>query len=163
MYIVRNEIDKEILRQLILLNDGNINLFLTELDNKNYLVIRGLEKLSFQNFCMAVSMEYPVDKQLYYLDMFIEASMAKYQMATNTGKMIAIDFAGNIYKFVPEEKDYTVSEQNWIRGFMAALARRKMKTVHAFCAINLDIVNQKKKTKGGEYSVLFASLFAKAF
>lgn len=62
MYIVRNEIDKEILRQLILLNDGNINLFLTELDNKNYLVIRGLEKLSFQNFCMAVSLEYPVDK-----------------------------------------------------------------------------------------------------
>nr|WP_068890812.1 immunity 49 family protein [Pedobacter panaciterrae] len=162
MHITRHTFNKEIVENNIILNDKNINLFINELNN-NHLVIRGLEKLSFQNLCYSASLQYPVDKQLFYLDLFIDASLAKYQIATNIGTPIEINLAGNKYNVAAEDLDYSISDQNWITGYMAALARRKMTIVHAFCDIDLDIVNQKDISKGGIYSLLFAKFLQRLF
>ncbi|NQX56179.1 immunity 49 family protein [Pedobacter panaciterrae] len=162
MHITRHSFNKEIVENNVILNDKNINLYLKELSN-NHLVIRGLERLSLENLCYSASLQYPVDKQLFYLDLFIDASLAKYQIATNIGKSIEINLTGTKHQILPEDVDYSVSEQNWITGYMAALARRKMQIVHAFCAIDLDFVNQKKRTKGGAYSLLFAKFLQRLF
>jgi hypothetical protein len=163
MHIARNPINKQIIENNIGLNDGSINFFLKEIEQKNYLVIRGLEQSSLANLCNAAAVEHPIDKQAYYLDMFIDASLAKYQMATNIGKEITINFLGKQHQVVPPAKNYSVSEQNWITGYMAALAQRKMAIVKLFCDIDLDLVHQNKKTQGGEYSLLFAKFLKRLF
>lgn len=163
MHISRNPINKQIIGSNIGLNDGNIEFFLEQLGQGNYLVIRGLEQSSFANLCNAAALGYPVDKQSYYLDMFIDSSLAKYQMATNVGKEIAINFLGKQYHVTPPDKNYSVTEQNWLSGYMAALARRKMDIVQSFCEIDLDIVSAKDETRGGEYSLLFARFLQRLF
>ena len=163
MFVKRHPFKNDVIESNIVLNDENIDSYLKELDSKNFILIRGLERLSFENFCNSAAVANPIEKQLYYLDLFIDASLAKYQMATNIGTPISINFQGNQHQAVAEDKDYSISDQNWMLGYMAALARRKMPIVHAFCAINLDVVNEKDKTKGGNYSLLFAKFLQRLF
>ncbi|MDB5014959.1 MAG: hypothetical protein JWQ25_3161 [Daejeonella sp.] len=163
MFVKRHPFKKEVIESNILLNDENIDSYIKELDESNFILIRGLERLSFENFCNSAALAYPVEKQLYYLDLFIDASLAKYQMATNIGTPITINFQRNQHQVTAEDKDYSVSDQNWMLGYLAALARRKMDVVHDFCAINLDIVNQQDETTGGTYSLLFAKFLQRLF
>lgn len=163
MHISRNPIDEEILETNIGLNDENIRAFKDELAQENFLVVRGLERTSLENLCSAAALSYPVERQAAYLDLFIESSLAKYQMATHVGTEISVSMCGNRYQVVPADKDYLVTDQNWMLGYMAALARRKMDIVHSFCAIDLDIVRQKDGTTGGQYSQLFASFLQRLF
>lgn len=163
MFIKRHPFQTEILESNIVLNDNNIDSYLKELKESNFLLIRGLERLSFENFCYSAALAYPIEKQLYYLDLFIEASLGKYQMATNIGKSLSINFQEIHHEVTPDDKNYSVSDQNWMLGYMAALARRKMDAVHAFCDINLDIVNQQDETTGGTYSLLFTKFLQRLF
>ena len=163
MFVKRHPFKTEVIESNIVLNDENIDSYLKKLNSGNFLLIRGLERLAFENFCNSAAVVSPVDKQLYYLDLFIDASLAKYQMATNVGIPIIISFQGNQHEVIAEDKEYSVSDQNWVLGYMAALARRKMAVVHAFCDINLDIVFQKDETKGGIYSLLFAKFLQRLF
>ncbi|MBL4674759.1 MAG: immunity 49 family protein [Mucilaginibacter sp.] len=163
MHVSRNPIDAQVIVNIIKSNDDNINNYFEQLQAGNFLVVRGIERLSLDNLYNSAALNYPVDKQLYYLDLFIDASLAKYQMLGNIGRQITISLSGTSYLMVPPDKNYWVSEQNWLLGYMAALAHRKMAIVKLFCAVDLDLVHQKKDTKGGEYILLFAKFLQRLF
>ena len=163
MHISRNAIDEEILESNIVLNDENIQSFKEELSQNNFLVVRGIEQNSFANLCSAAALSYSVERQSAYLDMFVESSLAKYQMATHVGTEVTVSLLGNQYQVVAPDKNYSASEGNWMLGYMAALAARKMDVVRSFCAIDLDVVRQSEGTVGGRYSALFSTFLQRLF
>ncbi len=122
-----------------------------------------MSRLALQNLGNAVGISLSEDEQLKYLDYFIESGLAACQMAVNVGKEIKIVFHKQEYIIIPEEKNYTVSDKSWIAGYLACIARRDMITRKAYCEIDLDMLENKSQTKGGQYSLYFAKFLQRLF
>jgi hypothetical protein len=163
MFVARPSFDRDILESNLRLEDKGFNQARRDLHQKNFLIVRGLERSSFARLCATAALGLPPEDQVQLLDTFIECSLAKYQMATHVGSAMTIELFGERHELVPEDKDYVVSEHNWALGYFAALARRKMAVVRQFCEIDLDVVRDRDRTKGGPHSLLFAKFLQRLF
>jgi hypothetical protein len=163
MHVARHPFEPEIVANRARLDEKSLASYRKDIESGNYLLFRGIERISRENVHDVVALQRPIDEQLRALDLFVDASLAKYQMATNVGRPVRIDFLGTQYEVVADDNDYSVSLKNWSLGYLAALARRRMPIVHAFCQIDLDLVARKTKTKIGAYNTPFARFLQRLF
>lgn len=155
----RHDFDRSIIETNLASNDESIADYLEEIEGGNHLLVRALPRLTYANLCSAAALGMETERQLRYLDLYIDASLAAHRMSLAVGAPMTIELAGRSYDVVPPDKDYSVSDQSWLAGYFAARARRNAGAIAAFCALDLDLVQQKSTTTGGAYSLRLARFF----
>ncbi len=163
MHIASNSFDKEIILKNYELNEISLGDYINDFEKGENLIIRGICNRALENLNYAGALKLEAKKVKYYVNLFAEASLVKYQMATHAGVNITASFLEKKYQITAPDKNYTVSDQGWSKSYMAALACRRMDIVHSLCEIDLDVVQAKTKTTGGIYSLLFAKFLQRLF
>lgn len=100
-------------------------------------------------------------KNNFYL--FLDIAIAKYKMGTHVGEEITFAFLGKEYKYTPEAKRYSLTDQGWITAFFAALLFMDLGKISELNKIDLDKVMEVTKVQGGEYTLLFARFLQHVF
>lgn len=163
MHVARQPFDPEIVANRARLDATSLASYRKDFEGGNLRLIRGIERLALENVHDLVALQRPIDEQLRALDLFLDASLAKYQMATHVGRAVTIDFAGRQYEVVADDLDYSISLKNWSLGYLTALARRRMPLVHAFNQIDLELVASKTSVQIGAYYTPFARFLQRLF
>ena len=155
----RHEFDRPIIETNLAVTDDTIADYLKKVDAGNYRLVRALPGLTYQNLCSAAALGIGSERQLRYLDLFIDASLAAHRMSLSIGAPIVIELDGRRHEVVPPDLNYLVSDQSWLAGYFAARARRNVGAVKAFCELDIDLITQQSDTKGGSCSLLLAKFF----
>lgn len=155
----RHDFDRAIIESNLASNDERIADYLEKIQGGSHRLLRALPRLADASLCSAAALGMEPERQLRYLDLYIDASRAAHRMSLAVGAPITIELGGRRFEVVPADHDYSVSEQSWLAGYFAARARRNAGAIQAFCELDLDLISQKSTTTGGAYSLHLAKFF----
>src|SRR5580658_5736508 len=155
MHIARHPIDKRAIassyKNFQSLKDHALSLL-----PEDKTAVRVLSGYFASLFYCSIVTENDEAKRLEWLDLFIEASVAKYKMAVNIGANIKFEFMDAAFEFTPPNRDYLVTDVGWTQAYLGAIIRRNDPAIDQLAAIDLDEIRRRDKAKGFEYSFLFA-------
>ena len=162
MYISRHTIDKQGITGPYQVNLGLKERRMADLDT-NISMLRNLWRYCLDLFFQSAVLIDDKQKTLSYLELYVEAAAATYTMATHIGTNVSVSFMGKTQELVPPEKDYKVSPAGWIFAWFAAILRRNKGAIDALHAVDLEKIRQLDKTKGYEYTFLYARFLQQLF
>lgn len=132
-------------------------------DKGKYFVVRDMYNKTLSAACCSVLLDKSAEEIRNNFYLFLDVAIAKFLMGTHVGEEITFSFRGKEYTYVPEPKNYTLSDQGWISAFFVALLFQDIQKVRALNEIDMEKVLAASKTKGGTHTVAFAHFLSHVF
>lgn len=139
--------------------ENSISIF----NKGKYFVLRDMYTKTLAASCCSVILGKSKEEIKNHFYLFLEVAIGKYKMGTNVDHEISFSFLGTEYNYIPEQKNYTLTDQGWITAFFAAMLFMDIEKISELNKIDLEKVKNATNVKGGEHTLMFAKFLQHVF